>query len=121
MSGITRVMVERKGSNDDDPRGITGGEGSGIVGRDGRLCKELSDLRASRVVFGDGLGGHRGQTSQRGPAIPREVRTGRKGRRYGSLCGWTMLGHVTRLCQKLKGGAVDGIISRGRGGIADGV
>ena len=113
------MMEKRKSSNDDNPGGIIGGDGSGLVGGYGRLDEELDDLRAPRVVFGGGLRGHCRQTSQRGLAVSQDVGTGSKGRRRVFLCGWKTLGHVTRLCQKLEGGTVDGIISSGRSGITD--
>jgi hypothetical protein len=69
MSGITWMMEKRKSSNDDNPGGTIGREGSGFVGGYGRLGEELDDLRASRVVLGGGLRGHCCQTSQRGFAI----------------------------------------------------
>jgi len=47
MRGITWMTVKGKGSNDDNPGGIIGREGSGFVGGYGRLCEELSDFRAS--------------------------------------------------------------------------
>ena len=52
MSGITGMMVEGKGSNNDHPGGIIGGERGSLVGGFGRLCEELDDFGASRVVFG---------------------------------------------------------------------
>ena len=63
-------MVEkRKSSNNDNPGGIIGGEGSGFVGGYDRLGEELDDLRAPRVVLGGGLRVHCCQASQRGLAV----------------------------------------------------
>lgn len=69
MSGIAWVMVKRKSSNNDNPRRIIGGEGSGFVGGYGRLGEEFGNFGALGVVFGSGLGRHCCQTSQRRLAI----------------------------------------------------
>ena len=119
MSGIAWVMVEGEGSNDDHPGRIIRGERGSLVGEFSGLCEELDDFWASGVVFGSGFGGHCCQTSQRGLAVSLGVRTGSKRWRRVFLCRGKTLGHVARLCQKLEGGAVDGIITRGRGGITD--
>jgi len=117
MSGITWMVVKRKSSDNDHPGRIIGGERGGVFGGFGRVGEELDDLGASRVVLGGGLRGHCCQTGQGGFAVALGVRTGSQRRGRVFLCGWKTLGHVTRLRQKLEGGAVDGFIARGRHGI----
>ena len=111
MSGIAWMIVKGEGRNNDHPGRIIGGERGGLFGGYGRLGEEFDDFEASGVVFGSWLEGHRCQTSQRGLAISQHVRAGSNGRGSVFLCRWKTLGHVTRLCQKLEGGAVDGIVS----------
>ena len=74
------MMVKGKGSNNDHPGRIIGGERGSIVGGIGRLFEEFDNFRASRVVFGSGSGGHCGEASQGRLAISQGAGTGSKGR-----------------------------------------